>query len=130
LRFLVRTQTISRVHKYTNSAKKGAGEWSKSSPLDILAALTGEATGAINSKVSNKDVQKTMFDFLKVVSDEAETYLTNKGVGHQKMGQLGHKAVVKTQKTAQTLAKKHKVEKNIKKGVQQLKKGIQKFGSM
>merc|ERR1712168_1269227 len=60
----------SMVHKYADSAKKGAGEWSKSSPLDILAVLNDEATGAINSKVSNKDAQKTLFDFLKVVSDE------------------------------------------------------------
>merc|ERR1712168_619892 len=75
----------SMVHKYTDSAKKGAGEWSKSSPLDILAVLNDEATGAINSKVSNKDAQKTLFDLLKVVSDEAKTFLTQKGVANQKL---------------------------------------------
>merc|ERR1712168_335483 len=121
----------SMLQKYTNYAKNGwTDEWSKKSPLEILGVLTSEATGVIDSKVSNKDMQKTLLDFLKDASVEAEKFLNKKGVGHEKMGHLGHEAVEETQKKAQMLAKKHKVEKKIKKGVQQLKKSLPKFGTM
>merc|ERR1712168_933284 len=97
----------SMLQKYTNSAKNGwTDEWSKKSPLEILGVLTREATGVIDSKVSNKDMQKTLIDFLEDASVEAEKFLNKKGVGHEKMGHLGHEAVEETQKKAQMLAKK------------------------